>query len=160
MANRRKVLSLHTEDMTREKRTRRAYEESLISADNDELDTVPPSLFINRTAKNEYFRVLKELRKSVGILSNVNRSDLISYANSYARYVSCVKEMRGKDFQMVIQTENGPKENPICGMMDRARRDMAESSRRLGMTFDGMLKAAAVKADKQEAELEERFGGI
>ena len=43
-------------------------------------------------------------------------------------------------------------------MMDEARRDMAESSRRLGMTLDGQLKAAHVKASKEEEELKRVFG--
>lgn len=160
MARQRKVISLQTGNINKAVRERRLYEESLIKSSSDELDSVPASLFISTAAKNEYFRVLKELRKNINIISNLNRSDLISYANSYARYIACVKEMKKKDFQMVIRTSSGPRANPVCDMMDKARRDMAESSRRLGMTFDGMLKAAAVNAEKQESAIEERFGGI
>lgn len=43
-------------------------------------------------------------------------------------------------------------------MMDEARRDMAESSRRLGMTLDGQLKAAHAKATQEEEDLKKVFG--
>ena len=43
-------------------------------------------------------------------------------------------------------------------MMDEARRDMAESSRRLGMTLDGQLKAAKAKVNKEEEDLKMVFG--
>ena len=94
------------------------------------------------------------------MVGNLNKSDLINYANSYGRYMDLVKECRKKTFEYVIETESGPKPNPIIRMMDEARRDMAESSRRLGMTLDGQLKAAKAKADKEEAEMEAVFGVI
>ena len=42
-------------------------------------------------------------------------------------------------------------------MMDDARRDMAASSERLGMTLTGQLKTAKAKADRQEEEMEAKF---
>ena len=69
-----------------------------------------------------------------------------------------VKEVRKKDFTYIIETRSGPKPNPLIKMMDEARRDMAESSRRLGMTLDWQLKAAHVKASKEEEELKRVFG--
>lgn len=160
MARQRKIISMQTGNINRSVRERREYEESLIRSDGSELDNIPSSLFVSRAAKQEYFRALRALRESIDIIGNLNRADLLSYANSYGRYVACVKEMKKKDFCMVIWTESGPKPNPVCTLMDRARRDMAESARRLGMTLDGMLKAAAAKAKEQEEDLEERFGGI
>lgn len=156
----RKVISMQTGNINKAVRERRKYEESLIRNSGDDLDNIPAALFINQTAKKEYARALRALREKNGIVGDLNRSDLLSYANSYARYISCVKEMKKKDFEMIILTPSGPKANPICGLMDRARRDMGESARRLGMTLDGMLKAASVKADMQEAEMEQRFGAI
>ena len=48
--------------------------------------------------------------------------------------------------------------NPLVKMMDEARRDMAESSRRLGMTLDGQLKAAHAKVSQEEEDLKKVFG--
>ena len=105
-------------------------------------------------------RVLQRLREEQGLVGNLNKSDLINYANSYGRYMDLVKECRQKSFRYVVYTDSGPKPNPIIRMMDDARRDMAASSERLGMTLSGQLKTAKAKADRQEAEMEAKFGVI
>lgn len=139
---------------------RRKYEESLIKSDGADLDTVMPSDLVDAVALAEYKRVLRRLREEANLVGNLNRSDLLAYANSYSRYMSCVKACRKRDFKLIIETDNGPKPNPICRMMDEARRDMAESSRRLGMTIEGQLKSAKAKADKEESDMEAKFGAI
>ena len=160
MARPRKIIDVQTGNINKATRERRRFEESLIRSSGDDLDEVKPSQFVNSTAKKEYFRALKRLREEMGMVGNLNKSDLINYANSYGRYMDLVKECRKKTFEYVIETESGPKPNPIIRMMDEARRDMAESSRRLGMTLDGQLKAAKAKADKEEAEMEAVFAVI
>lgn len=139
---------------------RRQYEETLVNKDCEDLDNVKASQFVSAAAKREYGRALKRLRESGGTVCNLNLSDLIAYANSYARYMDLAKQCRKKTFAYVVETANGPRPNPIVRMMDEARRDMAESSRRLGMTLEGQLKTAKAKADKQEAEMEKKFGAI
>ena len=69
-----------------------------------------------------------------------------------------VKEVRKKDITYIVNTRGGPKPNPLVKMMDEARRDMAESSRRLGMTLDGQLKAAHAKVSQEEEDLKKVFG--
>lgn len=156
----RGVISLQTKHRSRADTQRREYEESLISSSGEDLDDVKTSQFVNTTARKEYDRVLKRLREETGMVGNLNKSDLINYANSYGRYMDLVKECRKRSFTYLIDTDAGPKPNPIIRMMDEARRDMAESSRRLGMTLDGQLKTAKAKADRQEAEMEQKFGVI
>ena len=156
----KKIVELSTKHRSKAETDRREYEQSLITSSGTDLDDVRASQFVNTTAGKEYRRVLKRLREELGFVGNLNKSDLINYANSYGRYMDLVKECRKKDFQYVVETRNGPKPNPIIRMMDEARRDMAESSRRLGMTLDGQLKTAAAKADRQEAEMEQKFGVI
>ena len=160
MANNRKVLRLSSKHRTKAERAIREYEESLIQSDGADLDAVTASQFINKTAQKEYNRVLRRLREEAGMIGNLNKSDLLSYANSYGRYMDLVKEVKKKDFTYVIETMTGPRINPLVKMMDEARRDMAESSRRLGMTMDGQLKAAAAKAQSQEEDLCAVFGDI
>lgn len=156
----KKIVELSTKHRSKAENDRREYEQSLITSSGTDLDDVKASQFVNTTAGKEYRRVLKRLREETGVIGNLNKSDLINYANSYWRYMDLVKECRKKSFTYLIDTENGPKPNPIIRMMDEARRDMAESSRRLGMTLDGQLKTAKAKADKEEAEMEKVFGAI
>ena len=159
----RKVIKLEsgTEGRSRAKTDRRLYEQTLIHSDGDDLDNVLPEELVSETARKEYERVKLRLREELGVVGNLNKSDLIAYANSYSRYIDCVHECQKKTFKMVIPTKDGSvKANPLLRLMDEARRDMAESSRRLGMTIDGQLKAAKAKADKQEEEMEQKFGAI
>ena len=158
MANNMKVLSLSTKHRSKAERARREYEESLVRSDGADLDEVTASQFVNTTARKEYSRALQRLREEIGMVGNLNKSDLINYANSYGRYMDLVKEIKKKDFTYVVATPKGPKPNPLVKMMDEARRDMAESSRRLGMTLDGQLKAARVKANKEDEDLKRVFG--
>lgn len=156
----RKIVSVQTGDLRKSVKERRLYEESLIHSTGDDLDEVKPGQFVNTTARKEYKRVLQRLREEQGLVGNLNKSDLINYANSYGRYMDLVKECRQKSFRYVVYTDSGPKPNPIIRMMDDARRDMAASSERLGMTLSGQLKTAKTKADRQEAEMEAKFGVI
>lgn len=158
MANNRKVLQLSSKHRTKAEKARREYEESLIQSDGADLDDVTASQFVNATARKEYNRALRRLREEVGIVGNLSKSDLLNYANSYGRYMDLVKEVKKKDFTYIIETRSGPKPNPLVKMMDEARRDMAESSRRLGMTMDGQLKVAHAKATQEEEELRKVFG--
>ena len=158
MANNRKVLQLSSKHRTKAEKARREYEESLIQSDGTDLDEVTASQFVNTTARKEYDRALKRLREEVGMVGNLNKSDLLNYANSYGRYMDLVKEVRKKDFTYIVQTRGGPKPNPLVKMMDEARRDMAESSMRLGTTLDGQLKAAHAKVSQEEEDLKKVFG--
>ncbi len=158
MANNRKVLHLSSKHRTKAERARREYEETLLQSDGADLDDVKATQFVNTTARREYDRALKRLREEVSVVGNLSKSDLLNYANSYGRYMDLVKEVRKKDFTYIIQTRGGPKPNPLVKMMDEARRDMAESSRRLGMTMDGQLKAAHAKANQEEEDLRKVFG--
>lgn len=156
----RNVISISKKHRSKADYERRKYEESLIQSDGEDLDDVPATEFINETARKEYDRVLRRLREEVGIIGNLNKSDLLTYANGYGKYMDCVKQYRKRDFQLVIETKSGPKANPVLRMMDEAQRCMGEAARRLGMTVDGQLKTAKAKADKEEAEMEKVFGAI
>jgi len=156
----KKIVELSTKHRSKAETERREYEQSLVASSGVDLDDVKASQFVNATARKEYNRALKRLREETGMIGNLNKSDLINYANSYGRYMDLVKECRKKTFTYIVPSEAGPKPNPIIRMMDEARRDMAESSRRLGMTLDGQLKTAKAKADRQEAEMEQKFGVI
>ena len=160
MGRMRKIISLQTGNIKKTDYERRKYEESLIQSDGEDLDDVPATEFINETARKEYNRVLRRLREEVGIIGNLNKSDLLTYANGYGKYMDCVRQYRKKDFQLVIETNSGPKANPVLRMTDEAQRCMGEAARRLGMTVDGQLKTAKAKADKEEADMEKVFGAI
>lgn len=154
------MINIQTKHRSRADIERREYEESLLNSDGLDLENIPATEFVNETARKEYDRILHRLREEVGVVGNLNKSDLLTYANGYGKYMDCVKQYRKRDFQLVIETKSGPKANPVLRMMDEAQRCMGEAARRLGMTVDGQLKTAKAKADKEEAEMEKVFGAI
>ena len=156
----RKIVSVQTGDLRKSVKERRQYEESLINSSGDDLDEVKPGQFVNTTARKEYSRVLKRLREEQCLVGNLNKSDLINYANSYGRYMDLVKMCRAPDFEYTVETDKGPRPNPLIRLMNETRRDMAESSRRLGMTVEGQLRTAKAKAGRLEADMVDRFGEI
>lgn len=156
----RNVISISKKHRSHADVERRKYEESLLNSDGLDLENIPATEFVNETARKEYDRILHRLREEVGVVGNLNKSDLLTYANGYGKYMDCVKQYRKKDFRLVIETKSGPKANPVLRMMDDAQRCMGEAARRLGMTVDGQLKTAKAKADKEEAEMEKVFGAI
>ena len=160
MSRKKKIIALQAGDMRTSVRERREYEESLLNSDGSDLDDISSVDFVNETARKEYRRVLGRLREELGVVGNLNKGDLVNYANAFGRYMDLVKECRKRDFSYLIETPQGPKANPLIRMMDEAQRSMGASASRLGMTIDGMLKAAKAKADREEAEMEQMFGAI
>ena len=143
MANTFKTVSAMSGHISRAAKERRAYEETLITGSSEDLDSLEPGFFVNRTARAEYLRTLKRLREAGAIISNLSRSDLIAYANSYGRYMDLIRLMKKPDYTHTIETDSGPKANPLARMLNETRREMAASSGHLGMTAQAMRKQAA-----------------
>ena len=152
MGRPRKVISLQTGHIKSDVRAKREYEESLVKTDRDELENIPTALFLDAVAKNEYERVLQNL-KSINIIGNLDRDNMIVYANAYSTY-------KKKDFEPVVFTATGKKPNPIYQIMDQAKRQMDTAGNALGMSAGSRLKLAAEKAKGQEEELLQMFGDI
>ena len=159
MGRPRKVISLQTGHIKSDVRAKREYEESIVKTDRDELENVPAALFLGTVAKKEYERVLQNL-KSINIIGNLDRDNMIVYANAYSTYMMACKEIKKKDFKPVVFTTTGEKPNPIYQIMDQAKRQMDTAGNALGMSASSRLKLAAEKAKGQEEELLQMFGDI
>lgn len=158
MANRRKVIELSTKHLSRAERARKQYEESLVKTESDELEQVA-GLLDGAVAKKEYFRILKELQK-IDLIGNLDRANMVAYANAYATYMKAHKEIRKKDFEPVITTKQGMKKNPLLNVASDAYAEMCRAGEKLGMSVNARLKAASAKADREEQGLKEMFGDI
>jgi P27 family predicted phage terminase small subunit len=98
----------------------------------------PPEL--NDDAKMEWGRVIDELYK-LGIVSNLDRGILAAYCQSYGIWVQAtraINEMAKKDavtHGMLVTTTNGNFiQNPLLGIANKAKSDMAKYATDLGMT--------------------------
>ncbi len=157
MANRRKVIAISTGDATVAVQERKKLEETAVKAPRTGLQKVPSDALVNEVAKKEYKRVLK-LLEAIDIISDVDRANLIVYANAYARYLDAIKALKTEP--LVIEAATGPKKNPWITVSESAYAEMYRAGSALGMTVDSRLKAGAVKVRKQEENLEAAFGDI
>ena len=159
MARPRKIISMQTGNIKKDVRAKREYEESLIKTDGDELDKVPSSVFLDATAKKEYERIRKNLN-SIDIIGNLDRNNMIVYANAYSIYMRTSKAMKKKEFTPTILTSSGEKPNPLYAILEQSKKDMETSGNALGMSASSRLKIAAEKAKGQENTLAQMFGDI
>lgn len=151
MARPRKALSAQAGHLTKETQEKRRYEESLVKGPTDELDRTPVKLLRDKVARAEYKRQLSNLKK-MEMISNLDRNNLIMYANEWSKYVY---------FQNSEKAVDDPE---TLAMIDQAEKrctdKLLQLGSKLGMSMDARLKAAQAKASTQNAEITEEFGDI
>ncbi len=161
MSRTRKVLSLSTKNYSKARREKAEYAESLIKGgdrDGLELDEVRDEL-VDDIAAEEYVKALEELRK-LDFVCNLDKGNLIAYANAASLYRKCTERMKADDFQLVTSNKMGERSNPILQIRERAYLEMCRAGEKLGMSVSARLKAADFKVNKEEDELKSAFGDI
>lgn len=159
MGRPRKILEMQKGDLTKKKRAQRAYEESLIKTGSEEINGIPDELFSDEVAKQEYIRIWNNLDE-INIIGNLDRNNILTYANSYSMYVRSVDAMKEPDFEPVIITAKGARPNPWYQIQAQASRTMANTGKLIGIDPSSRLKMAADKAETQEEDLRAVFGDI
>ena len=164
MARPRKPLEQQTGHRTVEEQERRKLEEENAKTERDDLEfnKVPSAHFYNTIARNEYKRTLKDL-KQMEMVGNLDRANLIVYANAYGRYVEATKNLKKKQGEgggLIIQTEYSRVPNPLIKIAENAYKELKSAGSALGMTIDARLKMAAAKINDEESEIEDIFGDI
>lgn len=155
MARPRKALDAQTGHLTKQTQETRRYEESLVTTGKDELAKIPSALLLDNVAKKEYKRTLENLKK-IELIGNLDRSALISYANSYSLYMRACEELRLQGFEL---SEKG-KVNPVITVMNQAKREMESAAKALGMSASARLQAASNRAKDEAESIKEVFGDI
>ena len=149
MSNIRKLTrSLDTSHLTAAEKARRLRAESYISRDITDLCDVTADMFVNQCAKKEYRRMLRALQQADIPVNNLNRADLLVYANSYAMYVDLIE--LSKSAELTITVGKTEKPNPVFRMMGDAARAMQSAAMHLGVT-PGVMKGIERKEPTLEA---------
>lgn len=151
MARPRKVLQLQSGHLEKEFKSKRAYEESLVKGNNDELDNVPDGLLDDTVAKSEYKRLLDNLKK-LDLVANLDRNNLIMLSNAWSDYVRYRGLIKTCDDDFALAKLQKTLEKTVQTIMSLEGK--------LGMTMDSRLKVAAAKAQSQEENLRTVFGDI
>ena len=130
-------------------RKRREYEVSLIKSTCADLLDVTSKYFINKTAQEEYKRILKSAEKELPFLSNLFLDDLVAYANAYALYSGAVKELKKTGLK-----DAAGKADQLVKIMRIAVKGMTESLNHIGAS------KRYIKQRENKAEAADIFGDI
>lgn len=161
MSRSRKPLEQQVGNLTKEDKERKQLEEQAIKTGSEDLARAP-SWLVDAMAKKEYRRILKDLSK-IEIVGNLDLSNLAGYCNAYSMYRRATAQLAGQDLIVEkISAQGTPyeAENPLIMIQKRYAEEMRKFASMCGLTIDSRLKAASVKIDRIEDEIEDEFGDI
>jgi P27 family predicted phage terminase small subunit len=111
---------------------------------------------LNATARGEWKRVSKELR-TLGLLTNIDRSALAAYCQTYARWSEAEKGI--KETGLVIETKDGNViQNPLVGIANTALKLMHKFLVEFGMTPSSRSRISVGKEESKADPAESYFG--
>lgn len=112
---------------------------------------------MNDDAKMEWGRVIDELYK-LGIVSNLDRGILAAYCQSYGIWVQATRVMSDlaktdlKTHGLLVTTSNGNFiQNPLLGIANKAKADMARYATDLGMTPSARSRVHAKEPEEKDS---------
>ena len=135
-------------------------EQAILTGDED--IQKPPAWLIDSVAKSEYKRVIKDL-KNIKIIGNLDLSNLCGYCNAYSMYRKATKDLSKSDLIVKKTSASGAEyeaENPLIMIQKKYAEEMRKFAALCGLTIDSRLKAATIKVDKVENEINNEFGDI
>lgn len=136
-------------------------EEQSVMTGMEDIEKTPQWL-INSMAKKEYKRILKDI-KTIAILGNLDQANLAGYCNAYAMYRKATAELAEEELIVERTSAQGTKymaENPLISVQKKYAEEMRKFASMCGLTIDSRLKAAAIKVDRIEDEIEDEFGDV
>ena len=121
----------------------------------------PPDWLIDDVAKKEWRRVVKELAK-INIAGNLDKNNIGAYCNAFANYVKATEILKDQTYYIDRETRNGVivVKNPMVDIQKGYAEEMRRFATLCGLTIDSRLKAGVAKANKQQEDIEKRFGAI
>lgn len=139
---------------------KKEMEEQAVTTGADQLEE-PPVWLTDAIAKNEWKRLVKELKK-IEIIGNLDLNNLGAYCNAYSGYRKATKELVGATLTVEKWTKYGPQmvPNPLIAVQSKYSDEMRRYASLCGLTIDSRLKAGTGKVNKQEETLERKFGLI
>lgn len=161
MSRSRKPMEQQAGNLTKEDKERKKLEEQVVKTGAEDIRRAP-SWLIDKTAKDEYKRIIKDLKR-IEIVGNLDLSNLAGYCNAYAMYRKATEQLAGGNLIVEKTSAQGvpyEAENPLIMIQKKYAEEMRKFASLCGMTIDSRLKAATMKVDKIEDEIEDEFGDI
>lgn len=118
-----------------------------------EIPSCPPGL--SAGAKTEWRRI-SPILEDMGLLSNMDRSALAAYCETYGRWMRSLKEIqKGGE---VIETPNGSLQvSPWVSIARNAEKEIRQFCSEFGMTPASRSKVSATDPAKKQTDKKDRF---
>lgn len=156
----KKPLAMQRGHLTVYECQKRDEEEKSVETGKNQLSR-PPDWLIDDTAKKEWRRIVKELRK-IDLIGNLDRNNLGGYCNAFANYVKATEILKNQAYYIDRETRTGVivVKNPMVDIQRTYADEMRKFASLCGLTIDARLKTAAVKTNTTEDKLKRKFGEI
>ena len=160
MARPRKIVDMQSSHLTKDQKQRKKQEEQTVVVGNEDLEK-PPTWLKGTVSKNEWKRIVKELKK-IEIVGNLDYVNLACYCNAYANYIDVSEKLKEQDYCIERETRTGTiiVKNPLVTIQKEYANEMRKFAALCGLTIDSRLKAAVTKRNKTEENVTEMFGAI
>lgn len=121
----------------------------------------PLSWLVDDVAKKEWKRVIAELEK-ISIVGNLDVTNIGGYCNAFSNYVKASEILKDQTYCIERETRTGVMvvKNPMIEVQKNYADEMRKFASLCGLTIDSRLKAGASKVEKQENDIEMKFGAI
>lgn len=155
MGRPRKPSSMQNGNLTVLQQERKKQEEQIVRTGKNQLSK-PPAWLIDEVAIAEFKRIVKELKK-IDIVGNLDLDNLGGYCNAFAMYIKVTEE--SKTCPSFYTTPKGTlAAHPIFKLQKQYSEEMRRFAALCGLTIDSRLKIATCKVEKQENEIQSKFG--
>lgn len=161
MGRYKKPLYMQTGHLTKLQTAQKKQEEDCVKVGKDML-LIPPKYLADKKAKDEYKRITAELDKT-DMVGNLDINNIAGYCNAYSFYLKATKELKGQPLTEKRIQKDGSEitvENPLINIQKKYADEMRKFASMCGLTIDSRLKQAVVKVNKDDTELERKFGAV
>lgn len=149
MGRARKPLAAQKGDLTVERQVELQQIEDAVTGGNEQLKS-PPKWLIDKVAKAEWKRVVKELT-NIGIIGNLDLNNIAGYCNAYSLYRQAIATVAQPNFVF---------DKDSVDVMKKYADEMRRFAALCGLTVDSRLKAGAYLNDQKQGDICDKFGDI
>ena len=147
MGRSRKPLEMQKGNLTIEQKVTLEQAEEMVSVGKEQL-TKPPTWLVDKIAKAEFKRVVKEMEK-VQIFGNLDVNNLACYCNAFSMYRS-----------VLIMVKEYPADKDLADILKKHADEMRKFAALCGLTIDSRLKLGTNMSEQKDNEIGKRFGDI
>lgn len=143
MGRQRKSADAKQGHISKAERERRAKLESAARGQDDKLKC--PAWLVNKDAKAEYSRVVKELT-AVNLIGNLDSGALAIYSQTFADYLAVTRQLNAKEYETPLEQDR------LIKNQNKYIEVILKFAQRFGLTIGDRLKLATAPEEPEDDE--------